>query len=247
MDQKSSIQDLRRIALEVGEVHAQQLEAWEATKAAAIGLARLIYEMAGVRAPLPPEHWAWGASSIPKRIIEATVDARSRMLQPQQGGPEGAGEALDAVAAILAATTRFKPGMSQLGRLTEVVKEWGSKGGQKGANPNPLSFSIKTIGPDDPIVIDASFMCESHEQFEAIRERFISCGDVTLSECGDNAEFRSHEMSPEDVEKRLVAMREHYEFSDEEIVAMATDGSLPPDPDYCEWLVLIGRSDLIRS
>lgn len=245
MDQESSIQDLRRIALEVGEVHAQQLEAWEATKTVAIGLARLIYEMAGVRAPLPPEHWAWGASSIPKRIIEATVDARSRMLQPQQGGHEGAGEALNAVAAILAATTRFKPGMSQLGRLTEVVKEWGSKGGGKGGDSNPLSLSIKTIGPDDPIVIDASFMCESHEQFEAIRERFPSGKNVALSECDDKAEFQPHEMSPADIEKRLVAMREHYELSDEEVVAKALDGTLPPDPNYCEWLVLLGRSDLI--
>lgn len=45
--------------------------------------------------------------------------------------------------------------------------------------------------------------------------------------------------------QRLAALRVWAGCSDEEIVAKATAGSLPPDPEYAEWLVLLGRADLL--
>jgi len=54
-----------------------------------------------------------------------------------------------------------------------------------------------------------------------------------------------YEMSSEDIERRLVAMREHFGSSDEEFVKKWTDESLTGEPDYVEWLVLLGRSDLV--
>jgi hypothetical protein len=44
---------------------------------------------------------------------------------------------------------------------------------------------------------------------------------------------------------RLAALRVWGACSDEEIVAKATAGSLPRDPEYAEWLILLGRADLL--
>ncbi len=45
--------------------------------------------------------------------------------------------------------------------------------------------------------------------------------------------------------QRLAELRIWGRCSDEEIVAKATAGSLPPDPEYAEWLILLGRADLL--
>ncbi len=50
-----------------------------------------------------------------------------------------------------------------------------------------------------------------------------------------------------DREQRLDALRAWSQKADEEIVEAARAGTLPRDPDYAEWLVLLGRSDLLDS
>jgi|SRR5215510_11639627 len=45
--------------------------------------------------------------------------------------------------------------------------------------------------------------------------------------------------------RRLAALRSWAQRSDEDIVRAARQGLLPADPEYAEWLVLLGRSDLI--
>ena len=52
-------------------------------------------------------------------------------------------------------------------------------------------------------------------------------------------------LSEEDRAMRLVALREQYGWEDEAVVAMATAGTLPAEPDLAEWLVLLGRGDLV--
>lgn len=405
MDPKTRIQGLRNSALEMAEQHGQYLESWELARAQAAALGEALYSVSGLEPLVPLEQWDWTSTSIPSRLAQACDNILSLMLQPQQGGDAEAREAIAAVRNILISASDFKPGMSSPGRLTELVKGFIPRDTSKdvrknyrcvdatvGASvwtpaeePNPLSLSIKTIGPDEPIEIRSTFMCESHEQYEAILEQFSEGGDSTPKQvheidarmevvnvddlpdiglrlrvtiCGDQVataeasdeflersslefgfdkdhvqeelasalldhmrgvgkrvtvlswddaygnglmrgriliqknsnlmanfayydfsdgstgpesipeyirncfrntfhesllrsmskeKFESHEMSPEDVERRLVAMREHYGFSDEEVVASAIAGTIPPDPDYCEWLVLLGRSDLIRT
>lgn len=46
-------------------------------------------------------------------------------------------------------------------------------------------------------------------------------------------------------ERRLVALRSWAHKSDDEIVEAAARGELPADPEYGEWLVLLGRGDLL--
>lgn len=44
---------------------------------------------------------------------------------------------------------------------------------------------------------------------------------------------------------RLTSLRDWSGLSDEEMVRKAQDGTLPTEPEYVEWLVLLGREDLI--
>jgi hypothetical protein len=45
--------------------------------------------------------------------------------------------------------------------------------------------------------------------------------------------------------RRLAALRSWAQRSDEDVVRAAGQGRLPADPEYAEWLVLLGRSDLL--
>lgn len=53
-------------------------------------------------------------------------------------------------------------------------------------------------------------------------------------------------LSDEQRTQRLGALRAHFGFDDDDLVRRAVAGTLPPEPDIAEWLVLIGRGDLIR-
>lgn len=133
MDRKTKNQSIRAMAIEVGEVHAQQLEAWEATRSQALALAEALYSSSGLEPHVPPEQWGWwnGAAAIADfgvdgavlgRLVEACDDILSRMLQPQQGGDALVRGEIGAVRSILISASNFKPGMSIMGRLTELVE-----------------------------------------------------------------------------------------------------------------------------
>jgi hypothetical protein len=46
-------------------------------------------------------------------------------------------------------------------------------------------------------------------------------------------------------ERRLAALRSWAHKSDDDVVRDALGGALPADPEYAEWLVLLGRGDLL--
>lgn len=52
-------------------------------------------------------------------------------------------------------------------------------------------------------------------------------------------------LSDEQRAQRLGALREHFGFGDDELVRRAESGTLSLEPDIAEWLVLIGKRDLI--
>jgi hypothetical protein len=52
-------------------------------------------------------------------------------------------------------------------------------------------------------------------------------------------------LTPEECESRLVALREWTGLSDNEVIKKAEIHQLPCDPEYGEWLILLGRGDLI--
>jgi hypothetical protein len=53
-------------------------------------------------------------------------------------------------------------------------------------------------------------------------------------------------MTPEEIEDRLNQLRNHYGLSDATVIERAANGDLPPEPHFVEWLLLLGRSELVR-
>ncbi len=52
-------------------------------------------------------------------------------------------------------------------------------------------------------------------------------------------------MLPGEIEVRLRQLRDHYGKSDDEILDEASAGTLSPEPQFVEWLILLGRGDLV--
>jgi len=45
--------------------------------------------------------------------------------------------------------------------------------------------------------------------------------------------------------QRLADLAAHYKLDNEQVIQLAEDRKLPPDPEFAEWLVLLGRGDLL--
>lgn len=59
------------------------------------------------------------------------------------------------------------------------------------------------------------------------------------------ADAASDGLSDDERRARLTSLREWSGLSDAELIRRAHDRTLPTDPEYVEWLVLLGREDLI--
>jgi len=55
----------------------------------------------------------------------------------------------------------------------------------------------------------------------------------------------SEELAAPDVEERLAILRNAHRLTDEQVIRMAEEGTLPREPSFAEWLLLIGRGDLL--
>jgi hypothetical protein len=53
-------------------------------------------------------------------------------------------------------------------------------------------------------------------------------------------------LSVDEQEARLTHLRQWADQTDDEIIALAENNQLSPEPEYGEWLVLLGRGDLIE-
>jgi hypothetical protein len=54
-------------------------------------------------------------------------------------------------------------------------------------------------------------------------------------------------LTNEERNERLKALRRWSKMRDEDVVRRAEDGTLPDDPEYTEWLILLDRADLVAS
>ncbi len=59
------------------------------------------------------------------------------------------------------------------------------------------------------------------------------------------ADLGADVLSPVETEQRLIALRESTGLTDEQVLARAERGELPGDPEFAEWLILLGRGDLV--
>ncbi|MBD2384249.1 ABC transporter permease [Cylindrospermum sp. FACHB-282] len=54
-------------------------------------------------------------------------------------------------------------------------------------------------------------------------------------------------LSTEEIEERLATLREWSGLTDSQVIEMAEARTLPPEPEFAEWLVLLERGDLIEQ
>ena len=52
-------------------------------------------------------------------------------------------------------------------------------------------------------------------------------------------------MTEEDRRERLLQLSSEYGLKDDQVISMAKSGKLPPDPHFAEWLILLGRAELV--
>lgn len=55
------------------------------------------------------------------------------------------------------------------------------------------------------------------------------------------------QMTAAEIEAALNQLRARYQRTDDDVVRQAEQGLLPPDPEFAEWLVLLGRGELVRA
>lgn len=58
-------------------------------------------------------------------------------------------------------------------------------------------------------------------------------------------EEQSHVLSAKERQQRLESLQQWSGMKNEDVIARAEQGTLPSDPPYAEWLVLLGRGELL--
>ncbi|MFM6288077.1 MAG: hypothetical protein ACKPES_01890 [Dolichospermum sp.] len=53
-------------------------------------------------------------------------------------------------------------------------------------------------------------------------------------------------LTSEERDRRLTALQNHFNQSNEEIIQLAKNRQLPSDPEFAEWLILLDRGDLLE-
>lgn len=52
-------------------------------------------------------------------------------------------------------------------------------------------------------------------------------------------------LAPAEVQRRLATLRSAFGKTDDEVLALARTNDLPPEPEYAEWLILLGHGGLL--
>lgn len=89
-------------------------------------------------------------------------------------------------------------------------------------------------GPSVVLVIPASSLPRLHKRLPNI---WGLVGSEVWSLLGSEERL--------DVPARLAQLKEETGLAGDEVLQMAANGALPPDPQFIEWLILLGRGDLI--
>lgn len=118
--------------------------------------------------------------------------------------------------------------------------------------PHRLVVAVGLNGFDGPewSALDSSRSRLSREGVTALVLSSASFGSLqahapNLASWIGGAVFQLAAAPPRSPEQRLEQLRTWANLSDKEVIARAEKGTLQPDPYFAEWLVLLGRGDLL--
>lgn len=83
---------------------------------------------------------------------------------------------------------------------------------------------------------------EGAEAVQAVAPHFASF----IEFIEDYSEDEVPVLTNEEVSERLTSLQQQFSYSNEEVIRLAGAGKLPLDPEFGEWLVLLGRGDLVK-
>lgn len=135
------------------------------------------------------------------------------------------------------------------------------------ATPEDMVHSVQAAG-DRTVVIRGleGFSARDWQHVDLLRSRLARAGCTVLllssaaisrfAEAAPNlsswlgstvwrADLGADVLSPLETQRRLGALREHTGLADDDVLARAERGELPGDPEFAEWLILLGRGDLV--
>lgn len=102
-----------------------------------------------------------------------------------------------------------------------------------------LDLTRSALERSGPIVFWLSSVCMPSLSEHAPNIRSFVGGSIFLA--GPDGGL----MTEEDRQARLQQLSERYQLSDDQVLARAESGTLSSEPHFIEWLVLLGRGDLV--
>ncbi|MBL9005078.1 MAG: hypothetical protein JNJ46_12575 [Myxococcales bacterium] len=79
------------------------------------------------------------------------------------------------------------------------------------------------------------------EQMQRFAPHLSSFVGAAIWQLNEEADY----LAPEEVAERLSVLRSTWQKDDDAILEMAKAKTLPPDPEFAQWLLLLGRGDLL--
>jgi len=130
-----------------------------------------------------------------------------------------------------------------------------------------LLTSLGLYSDDDVVLLSGieHFLPDDLEQLDFLRNRALNGPRVLIATTQDGA-VRLSANSPNfwswigarcmeydasegimNKEERLQSLRDHFRLSDAEVLELAQTDTLPDDVAFAEWLILLGRGDLVGT
>lgn len=194
-------------------------------RAAAIALDELAFR---VIESAEPNAWVVAVADQPS--VASSLRAEIERL----GGPEDTPPmiaTIDSVGALFEAVHAHPNGtMIVIGAMVFSVDDWGSLD----ANRTRLSRNDLTV-----LLLDEA----GAGRLENLAPNLASWVGGRVWRLADDAAAPA--LSPSEIEQRLTALRTWAGRKDAEVIQLAEAGQLPRDPEYAEWLTLLGRGELL--
>jgi hypothetical protein len=171
---------------------------------------------------------------------------------------------------LIAAPAELRPIATHLKRAVEEACRCPVVHARAAKTPETLVHSIASAKTDSVVIAScpAHFSEAQWSHFDLLRTRLFRKRPIVLVLTEDQfamlmskspnvaswiggavwrADLGAAQFSEQDKRLRLEAFRARSGMNDQEVVRRAEEGTLPSDPEYIEWLILLDRADLVGN